>query len=83
MQLTRPCKDHPETYEMPGKCGNCGATFTLAIPRSHNAPGSGSAWDCPLCGCAKVAAAHPREAAPDIAGDFAARRRRFMRRLRP
>lgn len=58
--LRRPCesplcagKGH---YEMPGRCGNCRALYTLHITKGHEAPRSWRSWECPNCGCREVVA---------------------------
>ncbi len=54
--LTSPCKDHPQTYRLPGRCANCGTEFELEIPKSHAAPGTMLGWRCTYCGCNRVGA---------------------------
>ena len=58
--------NHPEcrgkgAYSMPGRCGNCGATYVLTITKGHEAPSAySSTVECPKCGCRKVAAIYPQ-----------------------
>jgi hypothetical protein len=57
-----PYQQKKEAYEMPGRCGNCGWTGTLLIPKGEKAPSHGlmeHPTTCPNCHVRNLVAVKP------------------------
>lgn len=43
------------TYTVRGQCTNCGSEFALRLTKGHEKPGGFMGFECPTCGCRRVA----------------------------